>query len=303
MTKGSKTYRDESEWHEVTEALNALGASITRASATTTTDDENRRHMRELAEGLAALALRLEAAAGAPPFASEPELPGVETPVAQPAPREAASPAVDVPPAMLSAFQVAHQRFRAAEAAARPEAAAATVAPASDSLEAQVAEQVVTPVEQAEQASVTGSFKAVIAEKVTSLLEGVATRVGVAGVPDEQPDEQETSIQEWLFPEGAAETKLQLDNDLEPARGMPETAGDHAANVPNDGTAGEAASAPAAAELGPSEALRIAHERFKAERKAAEDAAEKARSRAASRRAGRHAKGPTPPSDDEAAVW
>jgi hypothetical protein len=49
--------------------------------------------------------------------------------------------------------------------------------------------------------------------------------------------------------------------------------------------------------------LRVAHERFKAERRSAVESANKAREFAAAHRKGTHPETPTPPSDDNAPVW
>jgi len=346
-------------WHDVSEALNSLGETIARATTEVVEDDENRRRMRELSDGLASLARRLGDAAGgvletpvaamADRAASRLEEPAREIGgrVAQAAVEaggvaaaaaaqvsEAGERVVDeLRPAVLDALRVANEKFRAVEVefdkttgSSETPAPAATPAPVA-------AEDLETP------ASITGAFAAVVADKVTSLVGGVAAAVGARGAEPE-PEPEEPSIHEWLFPEGAPETKLQLDTDLEPAAtsvhaaeaeredaaaraeppapvasGEPEPAvasepAPEPAAEPDAAPAPTPAPEPAVASSAPApapellEAARVAHERFLAERRIAEEAASASRMRTRSeRRNGKPAKRPAPPSDDDATLW
>lgn len=348
------------QWRAVTEALNALGDSIARASAAPVADDESRRRMRELSEGLASLAAKLNTAshANAQPAVAAPA--AVQAPVATAPPSQApisfeAAPIAtssEAPPSVRDAFLLATEKFRAAETADRAAVSPATIeavtaAPSTPGLlpVEPVPETVTEPVsaEQVEAASLTGSFKAVIADRVSSIIGGVANRVGVqlsGSEGDENGQQPESSIQEWLYPEGLPEAELQLDSDLEPGPGVAEpvssvpvehestsehpsgsaapvspapaasTAAAPSAVPPATAPAAQApvaspAAAPSAASepLSPEDVLRIAHERFKAERRSAVESANKAREFAAAHRKGKQPSEPAPPSDDNAPVW
>jgi hypothetical protein len=82
------------DWREVTEALDALGESITRAMRCAVENDEYRRRIRELRDGLAYLAIRI----GEPSAAAAPQPAAWTAPPAQP-------PGLD-------AFRVANEKFR-----------------------------------------------------------------------------------------------------------------------------------------------------------------------------------------------
>jgi hypothetical protein len=306
------------EWRAVTDALNALGDSIARASAAPVDDDESRRRMRELSEGLASLAARLGTAAGTPvhsPSAAVPTAPPVvSTPVVEAPPVPTSS---EAPPSVRDAFLLATEKFRAAENAERATVSSATIeavtaAPAQAPLPIETAPAPATqPVsaEQVEAASVTGSFKAVIAGKVSSFIGAAANRVGVqlSGAEESAEEQPEPSIQEWLYPEGLPEAELQVDSELEPAPGMaePAAAAQPESTAPAEAPESSGTPQPAvpAEPLSPEDVLRVAHERFKAERRSAVESANKAREFAAAHRKGKHPAQPAPPSDDTPPLW
>ena len=94
------------DWREVTQALDALGDSITRAMRTAVENDEYRRRIRELRDGLAYLAIRI----GEP---AEPA--GYREPMRPPTAMMPETSAWAVPPAQpqgLDAFRVANEKFR-----------------------------------------------------------------------------------------------------------------------------------------------------------------------------------------------
>ena len=104
----------DDDWRAVVDALGALGESITRASHGSTDDVENRRRLRDLADGLAALARQVGDAASAP------SAPATEVSVAcEPSvPSLSAYDAVGVPvsdelrPKVLSALRAANEKFK-----------------------------------------------------------------------------------------------------------------------------------------------------------------------------------------------
>jgi len=114
------------DWAEVADALNTLGASISRATKAAVDNEENRRRLRELSEGLATLARH--AGASIETAAATPEGGQVQKVVVQAAEtvREAGDKAVEtvreagdkaaeqLRPHVLSAVQAANEKFRKA---------------------------------------------------------------------------------------------------------------------------------------------------------------------------------------------
>lgn len=295
-------------WHDVADALGHLGASISRATTEVVADDENRRRMRELSEGLTVLAGRLAEAAGD----------ALDLPVARIADRAAA--AIDEPlseaatavsaeveklrPAALDALRIANEKFRAAgaEGDAAPAAAAAAPSPFVPApAPAPVAAETLD-----HPASITGRFAAVVADKVGSLVDTVATAVGAR--QEAEPEVEEPTIQEWLFPESVPEAELQIDTEIEPGpdalevvASAPLVAVEPAEEAPVAAPPREPA-AHAADESECADAVRVAHERFVAERKIAEEAAGAALTRARAEHPKPKRRRPAP-SDDDATLW
>lgn len=116
------------DWREVVEALNALGESIGRATRAAVDDDENRRRLRELRDGLEALALRL--GESVEQVAASPEGRMVKQAVGEAATTvEAAGERVveEVRPEMANAFRQATAKFKqAADAYDKPASAPAS---------------------------------------------------------------------------------------------------------------------------------------------------------------------------------
>jgi hypothetical protein len=246
------------DWREVAEALNALGESIAHATTAAIDNEENRRRLRELSDGLAALSRRV--------------VETVETAVTTPEAREVGPAAVQaaetvgdvgtqvarqVPPHVLNVIQATNEKFR------------------------QAAEQFKTPVPE------------VPAETVSADTAPLVLPVGPVGEASGEPAEtdrsleaeHEVSIHAWLFPEEAG---VPIAPAAEPATPAPP-----AAPV----TAPET-------KVSPVDAVRVAHERFQAERKAAEAAAAASVEKAHTAQSGEVPRPVlTPPSDDDAPLW
>jgi hypothetical protein len=115
------------DWREVTQALDALGDSITRAMRTAVENDEYRRRIRELRDGLAYLAIRIGEPAEGPSDAGR-----YREPMRPPAAMMPEQSAWAVPPAQpqgLDAFRVANEKFRQGADSWDSPAASAPTAP------------------------------------------------------------------------------------------------------------------------------------------------------------------------------
>lgn len=115
------------DWREVTQALDALGDSITRAMRTAVENDEYRRRIRELRDGLAYLAVRIGEPAEGPSDAGR-----YREPMRPPAAMMPEQSAWAVPPAQpqgLDAFRVANEKFRQGADSWDSPAASAPTAP------------------------------------------------------------------------------------------------------------------------------------------------------------------------------
>jgi len=126
---------DAGDWAEVADALNTLGASIARATKAAVDNEENRRRLRELSEGLASLAQK--AGESIETAAATPEGQRVKAVVVQAAEtvREVGDKAADhARPHFVSALQAANEKFRKAaeqwEVPVEPAPAAAEPVPA-----------------------------------------------------------------------------------------------------------------------------------------------------------------------------
>lgn len=117
------------DWAEVADALNTLGASIARATLAAVDNEENRRRLRELSEGLASLARR--AGESVETVAATPEGERAKAVVVQAAEsvREVGGQAAEqLRPHFISALQSANEKFRkAAEQWETPEKPAVEV--------------------------------------------------------------------------------------------------------------------------------------------------------------------------------
>lgn len=115
------------DWREVTQALDTLGDSITRAMRTAVENDEYRRRIRELRDGLAYLAIRIGEPAEGPSDAGR-----YREPMRPPAAMMPEQSAWAVPPAQpqgLDAFRVANEKFRQGADSWDSPAASAPTAP------------------------------------------------------------------------------------------------------------------------------------------------------------------------------
>jgi hypothetical protein len=111
------------DWRDVAVALDTLGDSIARATVAAVENEEIRTRLRDLAEGLAALALRVSATLGEISGSSEVD----SRPLARP---YAPAPADQFRPQVLDAVGVANEKFRrAAEDWDSPTQEMAPVAP------------------------------------------------------------------------------------------------------------------------------------------------------------------------------
>jgi hypothetical protein len=294
------------EWGHVADALTALAASIAQATKPAVDADDTRRRLQALSEGLVALSARVagEPATAAPDLGETMAFSVVAAPVREAhvagfatlaAPEPESGESREVLPAVLAATA----KFRRAA----EESEAAEAEPAHEQL--------------------TMATEAVAAEVARPLAAPPAA---------EQPDlEGEVSIRDWLFPEeepgqgGAESGELAVSTPAptlvlaQEAPGAPrpaegpaeETAGTAAPADVTDavalpveaGTAAPAeTSAAAPLPLG-LEAVRVAHERFLAERKAAEDSAAAALQKTHGAEGHVHRPPVSPPSDDDAPLW
>lgn len=307
--------RPPGDWREVADALNSLGESIARATNAAVDDEENRRRLRELSEGLAALSRRVgesvadasrapvAAAAARDTAPARPEVRDIEQAVVQAAEavREAGETAAEqARPHVLHAIQLANEKFRhAAEQWEKPPEPEVVPEPQPAGPAAAAA----TPVAQ-------------------------ATPPGPSAPPAEPA---ELSIHAWLFPEESApaggpvsesspETAVaptaappEATVSLVPAA-MPGTLALTAASLmpaPEGQPAAQSAPAVepesgAAAHVSRErlDAVRVAHERFLVERRAAEGAASEALLKAHAAASEPHQPPlPAPPSDEDAPLW
>jgi hypothetical protein len=103
------------DWREVTEALNALAASVGRATKAAMENEENRRRLQELGDGLASLARKVGESVDA--AAATPEGRQVKEAVVRAAEtvRDAGDKAAEqLRPHVLSAVEAANEKFRRA---------------------------------------------------------------------------------------------------------------------------------------------------------------------------------------------
>ena len=124
VTRRPKGTSPVGDWRDVAVALDTLGDSIARATVAAVENEEIRTRLRDLAEGLAALALRVSATLGEISGSSEVD----SRPLARP---YAPAPSDQFRPQVLDAVSVANEKFRrAAEDWDSPTQEMAPVAPA-----------------------------------------------------------------------------------------------------------------------------------------------------------------------------
>lgn len=103
------------DWAEVIEALNSLGSSIGRATKAAVDDDENRRRMRELRDGLESLAARLgESLEGAAASPEGQRVKEAATAAVATVAEAGAQVAEEIRPHVLDAVRAANERFKQA---------------------------------------------------------------------------------------------------------------------------------------------------------------------------------------------
>jgi hypothetical protein len=295
------------EWGHVADALTALAASIAGATKPAVDADDTRRRLRELSEGLVALSARV---AGEPAAAvSAPAAPDLGETIAFP----------------VVAARVGEPHVAGFATLAEPESEpgeprvvlpAVLAATAKFRLAAEEPEPMLAPAP----------------EQLAMPTEVVVTAQPMAAAPAAEGAglEGEVSIRDWLFPEdesasvagesgepaapsaasNVAESSPAVTPPVEP---LTLTAGSVAAPAAGGVAPAEVSAAvamPPAAGAGANapltlglEAVRVAHERFLAERKAAEEAAEAALQKTHEAEDHVHRPPVSPPSDDDAPLW
>lgn len=126
----SRSRHTDSDWREVADALKNLGEAIDRAGRTPVGEDEHRRRMRELSEGLASLAASIGASAEGPTVSERAARPVGMTAAPLSSAETPSESAAEPPPEVLNAIMAANEKFRqAAQRFEHPEAAACVTTP------------------------------------------------------------------------------------------------------------------------------------------------------------------------------